>query len=369
MEDTEELFLIISFEQILRKLSTKLISNQDIDEGITYALQILTEFIGADLGFIYLLDAHQKIYESSYKWISSSLNADISLKKQIKSSDDLKYLVNGGSFVNIPLSRENEIIGLLGFITYKYDLALTDRYLGLLKIAGNTIFVNAIDKKHSAELLIRQKEELSQFARTMAHDIRNYLTTIEGYAQIIKDVKTYDPNLLEKIINQVHQIEDLMIHSLNLAEAGLIVESFEDVNLNDVVYNVKESTIPLSSVLLECGHLPIVIGDHEKIIQIFKNLFENAILHGKPNNINIWFENGSLFIANDGKKISDAKRKTLFEVPTSFRRLKEGPGLGLKIVKKLVEAHGWQIMLTSDTKTTFQIQVKQFFYPEENPIN
>lgn len=218
----------------------------------------------------------------------------------------------------------------------------------------DTVFLNALKRKSAEDLLIRQREELSQFVGTIVHDIRNFLATIEGYASLLVDFNEYNPAYVQKIIKQVHQIEDLMVHSLHLANAGLIVDNVEEVNLNDVVYKIAQTIIEPANVILECEQLPTIIGDYEKILQIFKNIIENAVVHGKPKSISIRYAEGILYISNDGEQIPDEKRLNLLTTPTTFR---QKTGLGLKIVRKLVEAHGWKIVLSPDVRTTFIIQL------------
>ena len=73
--------------------------------------------------------------------------------------------------------------------------------------------------------------------------------------------------------------------------------------------------------------------------------------HGKPTTIEITYtkngENHYINISNDGNKISPNLRNNLFE-----GKLK---GLGFKIIKKIVDAHGWELKLLEEETTTFQI--------------
>ena len=350
MNDQEELYNIIDFEQILRKLSTKLISTKDIGGAITYSLKILGNFLQADAGYLYLLNTNmyaQTSYQLAYNW---QVNFDLKLPKIIESDQDLLSILNSKSAVNIILNdNTGEIRGILGFISNQ-NLKMSNRYIMLL----DTIFLNALKRKSAEDLLIRQREELSQFVGTIVHDIRNFLATIEGYASLLVDYNDYNPAYVKKIIKQVHQIEDLMVHSLHLANAGLIVDNVEEVNLNDIVYKIAQIIIEPANVILECEQLPTIRGDYEKVLQIFKNILENA-LENAAKSISIRYAEGFLYISNDGEQIPDEKRLNLLTTPTTFRRQKTG--LGLKIVRKLVEAHGWKIVLSPGVSTTFIIQL------------
>ncbi|MHA2365162.1 MAG: sensor histidine kinase, partial [Candidatus Hodarchaeales archaeon] len=208
-------------------------------------------------------------------------------------------------------------------------------------------------------ILARQKEELSEFAHEMAHDLRNYLQAIMTYTNLLDS--DYDKTYIAKIRKQIENISRFMGRSLALADAGLILEKSEYVNMTKVIQKVAEVTIP-SSVALNLinseNNIPQIEGDSEKIFQIYKNLFENAVKHAQPSYIKVKYIKSSNFIkilvSNDGSPIPQEIRKQLSS--TRFRKSKN-KGLGLSIIRKLVEAHGWSIRLTEDDITTFRINI------------
>ncbi|MFW9994705.1 MAG: PAS domain S-box protein [Candidatus Odinarchaeota archaeon] len=224
---------------------------------------------------------------------------------------------------------------------------------------GN-ITTDITEKKLAEDLLKRQKEELSNFARFMVHDIKNCLFTIDAYIQLLKD--GHDKSSIEKILKQIEYLNVLLRRSLDLAEAGRTIEKIDRVDLNNLIEVIADITIP-STIKFSHDALPEVVCDNDKLHQVMKNLFENAVKHGSPKNIEVKVEesvNGfNLLIINDGKMIPPEIQKQIFD--RGYPTAAGSTGLGLTIVKKVIEAHGWEINLKSTAENT----VFQIFIPNE----
>ncbi|MHA2330046.1 MAG: PAS domain S-box protein, partial [Candidatus Hodarchaeales archaeon] len=211
------------------------------------------------------------------------------------------------------------------------------------------------ERKKIEETLRSQKEELSEFAHFIAHDINNCLTAIEGYTSLLDS--EYDETHI--ISRQIEYMKKLLTRSLALADAGLTVEKKDLANLNNLVKRVALVTIP-KNIVFSHDILPEVHCDEEKLFQVFKNIFENAVIHGKPQKIEVKLilevDHLKLLIINDGITIPPEIQDKLFNY--GFTTLKDSMGLGLSIIKKIIEAHGWNITVQSNTdKTTFQISI------------
>jgi len=114
--------------------------------------------------------------------------------------------------------------------------------------------------------LRRQKQELSEFAHFISHDIGNCLVAIEGYTHLL-DHEYEEASIINR---QVEYMKSLLTRSLLLADAGLAVEMNEMVNLNDLVQSVAKTVIP-KKIIFNSDNLPEVLGDVEKLFQVFKN--------------------------------------------------------------------------------------------------
>lgn len=212
------------------------------------------------------------------------------------------------------------------------------------------------EQKEALEMLKKQKEELSDFAHSMSHDLKNIFHNMLGFIELIEE----EQNLthLNRMRCLLHETGEMVDHSVALADAGLIIEQKEDVNLDKLIREVADSLIP-EIVDYSQDVLPAVKADERKVAQIFRNLFDNAIQHGNPERIDVKLIDEEkrflITISNDGKTIPDILRSKIFQ--RGFTTSSTGQGFGLAIVKRLVEAHGWTISLLATRTTVFEITI------------
>ncbi|MFW9914638.1 MAG: response regulator [Candidatus Thorarchaeota archaeon] len=216
---------------------------------------------------------------------------------------------------------------------------------------------STIEAKRAEEKLTLQRDELSSFAHMMAHDLQNSLLAIEGYADALQI--DFEATYAERIRRLARNMNNILQRSLALADAGLIIDQTTKVDLNDIVREAAELVIP-DDVDFISTKLPVISGDREKLLQIVQNLFENAVIHGAPQKISInrRDSNGNinLLISNDGKAISPENSSKIFNQGFSTQNAKH-KGLGLAIVQRIIEAHGWSIHLENLDPPTFRISI------------
>ncbi|MFW9996137.1 MAG: GAF domain-containing sensor histidine kinase [Candidatus Odinarchaeota archaeon] len=270
-----------------------------------------------------------------------------------------KYREQGiQSILVLPTFVEGKWYGFIGFESMKKAKKWSKEDINLLSTSSEMI--GAYYERKFAELkLKRQKEELSEFAHAMSHDLRNYLQAIGGYADLLDDGSNTEQ--VDQIKQRVDTINEILAQSIELADAGLIVdnEKAREIDLTKLVSEVAELTIP-PEINFSCDDLPIVSGDPKKLHQVFKNLFDNAVKHGNPENISIksrTYNTGMrLYVKNDGVPIPAEKRQRIFDKRFTKSKHDGSGGLGLVIVKKIIEAHGWEIDLIKKTsETNFRI--------------
>lgn len=200
------------------------------------------------------------------------------------------------------------------------------------------------------------KQELSEYAHQLNHDLRNELSLIISTLDLME--KEPSQEYIEVIRKRSQQISSLIQRSIVLADAGLVIgEKKALVDFNSLVQDVAEATIP-STITLKSSNLPELPADRDKIYQIMKNLFENAVLHSQPNTIEISVKTTNdiifLLITNDGIPVPEELRGKLFRDDLSNKEA--GRGRGLQIVKNIVTAHGWKITIDK-TGTIFIIAI------------
>ncbi len=207
------------------------------------------------------------------------------------------------------------------------------------------------------EELKKQKNELSNFAHIMVHDIRTYLSSIAGYAQLMKE--KLDRKYPQIIIDQVKHINKLLESSLKLADSGKLIDKKEKIDLLVFSKNIVDLMIP-EGINVTYGVLPSsIMADNRRLYQVWKNVIENAIIHGKPKNLKIYSEKVEgmcyYYLENDGlpfpKKILD-KFNNHFNTFDS-----NSQGLGLQIIKRIITAHSWDIKLENDPNPAVVIKI------------
>ncbi len=241
------------------------------------------------------------------------------------------------------------------------DGRIRNMILTVKSVPGTTNFLASLiditERKKIEDEISKQKEELSDFAHFMGHDIRNSLTAIEGYVEELKE--KHEDLYFEKILRRTNYVGNLLEHSIDLAEAGTTVEKKDRVDLDRLVATVADVIIP-KSIKFNKDNLGTIEGDNGKLSQVFKNLFENAIVHGKPNKINVTKTEKKgkivLSISNNGKLIDEKVNNKVFD--RGYSTKKGSTGLGLSIVKKIIEGHGWDISIdTKENLTNFRITI------------
>jgi signal transduction histidine kinase len=152
-------------------------------------------------------------------------------------------------------------------------------------------------------------------------------------------------------------MDSILTKSVALADAGLIIGPRTLVDLEELVREVAITSIP-DEIQLTLGKLPSVSCDRAKMVQVFQNLLQNAFEHGNATEIQIssLLDDGGILleISNNGISIPTKYKDLIFE--QNFTTKKDG-GLGLSIVKRIIEAHKWTILLETTNPVTFKIHI------------
>ncbi len=195
------------------------------------------------------------------------------------------------------------------------------------------------ERKETEEALKKQKEELSEFAHTVSHDLKNYINIIKNRAQLsLMKEETAETNA-KKIVGITEKMEKFVSRQLELADAGKAIGKPEKVDLNKLLEEVSEN----HDLAVKWEDLPIIEGDPQRLKEMFHNLIENAVIHGEATRVELTAEQGEdasvISVKDNGKGIPEEHLDKIFDMGYST----DGFGIGLSIVKRIVEAHGWSI--------------------------
>jgi signal transduction histidine kinase len=235
----------------------------------------------------------------------------------------------------------------------------------------------ALEDKILAESLNRTK---SEFLANMSHELRTPLNSIIGFSDLLligssgelNDKQTrYARNISNSGKDLLNIINDIL--DLSKIEAGKMILNYEDVSLKQTVDEIVKTLSPLSSKKdqsLETSHIGDVViqADKGKLKQILLNLIGNAIKFtpsGGSINISSYLkdEMANIQIKDTGIGISPEDQKKLFEpfkqLDSNLSREHTGTGLGLSLVKKLVELHNGTVSVESETEkgSTFTVSL------------
>lgn len=214
----------------------------------------------------------------------------------------------------------------------------------------------AIAINNMAKSLKKQDIEQKKFYENISHEIKTPLTVISGYAQGIKTNIIEDTDkALDIITDECSRLKKQLENVIYLSKLDTIKESFkfEEVNINEIISNALnklDSIIIINEIDIifepvENFHLSV---DEEKVTRAFINILSNCIKYTKDTiYINIERLEGWIIvkISDNGKGFS----KSLLENPFSRTIIgeKEGSGIGLSIIKKVIDGHKGKITLAN----------------------
>lgn len=213
--------------------------------------------------------------------------------------------------------------------------------------------------------LEKRNTELERFTYTVSHDLRSPLVTIRGFLGYLRqdagsgDLTRFDRDL-GRIANAVDRMQALLNDLLELSRVGRIMNPPEDIPFGQIV----KETVDLLAGLVQARKvelkierdLPVVHGDRNRLIEILQNLISNGIkfMGTQPNPVVEIGTRGQdeegktiFFVRDNGMGIDPRYQERIFGL---FNRLNpdiDGTGIGLTLVKRIVEVHGGRIWVES----------------------
>lgn len=211
-----------------------------------------------------------------------------------------------------------------------------------------------------AESIERNEELRKQMTSDVAHELRTPLNNLAGYLEAIAD-GVVEPgegtiaSLQEEANLLVRLVADL--EELSLADAGRQVLNLEPQPLAPIVEQAVAMVAPRARaagimIVQETWPAPLVDVDQRRIAQVVRNLLENAVRHTPDGGTILVSLRGQetkveLTVSDDGPGIAPEHLENIFErfyrTDASRARATGGAGLGLAIVRQLVEAHGGRV--------------------------
>lgn len=204
--------------------------------------------------------------------------------------------------------------------------------------------LDVTDRKEYERELERQNDRLEEFANVVSHDLRNPLNVAQGRLDLAQE--EVDNDNLEAVDRALTRMSAIIEDTLTLARQGRTVTSLESVAIRSLVERcwtmVEASKATLTVV--DDFHL---LCDADRLQHVFENLFRNAIEHGGEDvtvRVGLLDQHG-FYVEDDGQGIPTDVRRRVFE--PGYTSTTYGTGFGLSIVKRIAEAHGWEVNVTT----------------------
>lgn len=224
-----------------------------------------------------------------------------------------------------------------------------------------------IERESLIEKLETQNAELERFAYTVSHDLKSPLITIGGFLGYLEEdaLKGNTEKLkrdIQRISKAVDKMQALLYGLLELSRIGRMMNAPETIPFSDLVHDAMENVYGQ----LEAGRvtvqtqpdLPAVTGDRQRLVEVLQNLIDNAIkfMGDQPNPLIEIGQSGEnaehgksiFYVKDNGIGIAPEHHERIFGLFNQLDPKIEGTGVGLALVKRIIEFHGGRVWVESE---------------------
>lgn len=221
--------------------------------------------------------------------------------------------------------------------------------------------------------LEKSNNSLEEYAQIVSHDLKSPLRSINSLIYWIKEesgtnLGKQSMQYLDMIEGKIEKMDRLIQGVLTYSKINSETEITQSVNTLEVVENIINTIdIPKNIKIIVSDKLPVIMADKFRIQQLFQNLIDNAVGYcDKPEGlveVNVE-ESGSHYlfsVKDNGPGIAEEHFEKIFMTFESLASSDKSTGLGLSIVKKVVEYYKGKIWIESDlgNGTVFYVQLNK----------
>ncbi|MFK7834278.1 MAG: ATP-binding protein [Winogradskyella sp.] len=407
----------LRFQDLLISISTTYINADlsDVDQLIKDSLQQMGEFVGADRSYVFSYDFVNNTTSNTYEWCAKDIDPEIDNLQNVPVDyipqwleahrsgkafyvEDVSLLPDDGehglravlepqgikSLIAIPKIKNNELIGFIGFDAVKKINKYANNEQDILFVFANML-VNVIQRKENEELiksqnqkkeellidLSRQNEQLNEYAHVVSHDLKAPLINIHTLVSwFMEDQKSTlgesDLKPLNLALFNVEKMDNLIKGILDYSTVNRLETEDHNIDFNILIDEVIQTLLVPDNISITIHErLPSLRGNAWRFKQVFQNLIQNAITYSDKEEglIEIGCAEKSdhfeFFIKDNGVGIKSDYFDRIFKVFTKLESTSSSSGIGLSIVKKIINYYKGSIWLESEESigTTFYFTI------------
>ena len=382
--------------ELINDVARSILGKVDIYEIAWVITGSIAEYLGTEDCVIYILNEQKESLEQIAAY-GQKINSNYEIENKIEipvgkgivgevakrgiseiindTSKDKRYIVDDAqrfSEVTVPIIYDEKVIGIIdaehankNYFTQK-QLDTLQNIAGLVSMqlysAINLREKEKVELKNKLllEKLERSNDELQEYAHIVSHDLKSPLRSIDALVTWIRednqdniDEKTQENFTL--IQSTLEKMEGLITSVLEYSSIGFEDYKDRDVDLNQLVKEIdKIIFVPDHITIKVLNDLPTIKADSVKMQQLFQNLLSNSVKYNDKEEglIEIDVEENEEFyqfsIKDNGVGIDKKYHNQIFKIFHALNKNKDATGIGLSIVKKIVNHYGGEVWLDSE---------------------
>jgi PAS domain S-box-containing protein len=365
----------------------------EFEDCVVYLVNKEENMLEQIAGYGAKVDENKEIINKIYIPFGRGIVGDVAITGEAAlvhdTTKDPRYVIDDKrrySEITVPIIINDEVIGVIDSENSARNF-FTNEHLRLLKNVANLVSIqlrNAVnlerriaaesENKELLENLKRSNKELRDFAHIVSHDLKSPLRSINAlitwFQEDYEDVLDDDAHdTFDKLNNKLEQMDALIDGILRYSSVNdKNVISVQEVNIQEVLEEIQNILyIPEHIKFIFPEKLPIIQADKTRIKQLFQNLISNAInyIDKEEGKIEVKFRELKQYwkfsISDNGVGIAEAYHDKIFKIFQTLDKKGKSTGIGLSIVKKIIELYKGDIYLESEEGkgTTFFFKLKK----------